>query len=142
MRKKIYLAGLLAALTVIHSLGCQSVSVTGNWELTIKFIDKERTVALRLVQEGEKLLVYRLRPNGEVGGEPTLGSIKGNELEWSDMIRGDRDVTLLYKGKIHGETMTGELHFGDRSIYEWSAKKIATISPARMLTRAETEVKN
>jgi len=140
--KKIFLAAMVAALTVIPSLGWQAAAVTGKWELTIKFVDQDRTRSLRFVQEGEKLFVYRIRPNGEVVGEPTLGSIKGNELEWSEMIRGDRDVTLLYKGKIDGETVTGDLYFGDRSVYEWSAKKIANMSPAGMPTRAEKGKRN
>jgi hypothetical protein len=52
------------------------------------------------------------------------GTVKGQELEWTVTISTPQgDFTLTYKGKVDGETMTGEVQAGDFGAFPFTAKK-------------------
>ncbi len=83
----------------------------------------ERTMDIHIEQEGEKITVTWTGFRGEeVKAE---GTIKGNEIEWSFTRegRGGGEFTMTYKGKVEGDTMTGEVQMGDFGSMEWTAKK-------------------
>ncbi|HCS46766.1 MAG TPA: hypothetical protein DIW61_00325 [Candidatus Aminicenantes bacterium] len=57
----------------------------------------------------------------EFAGE---GTIKGQELEWAVLLSGGMgEITLTYKAKVDGETMTGEVQAGDFGAFPFTAKK-------------------
>lgn len=109
---------VLALLAV--SLSALDVDVTGDWEMTLTTPRAERTQDIHFEQDGEKLTVTMQSPRGEVKAE---GTVKGNEIEWTVTRSTPRgEFTMTYKGKIEGDTMSGEAQMGDRT-FEWTAKR-------------------
>jgi hypothetical protein len=52
------------------------------------------------------------------------GTIKANAVEWSMTASGPRgNLKLAFKGKVEGETMSGEAQMGDTGAYTWTAKR-------------------
>jgi len=102
------------------SLKADEVNVTGDWEFTVDNPRGEMTSDVKFVQDGEKLVVTMKGPRGnEITGQ---GTVKGNEIEWSvtrSTPRGEMKVT--YKGKVEGDTMTGEVQMGRFGSSEWRA---------------------
>jgi len=105
------------------SLSSQEINVTGDWELTMQTQRGDRTSKIHFDQEGENLTVTMTSARGdEVKAE---GTIKGNEIEWTVTRSTPRgEMTMTYKGKVEGNTMSGEVKFGDRGQAEWKATKI------------------
>ncbi len=124
MSKLFSVLSLFILALVVLSLSAQEIDVTGDWELTSVFRGEERTQDVHFKQEGEKLTVTMTRP-GPMGGEITAeGTVKGNEIEWSATMSTQRgEFTISYKGKIEGDTMSGEVRMGDRGPVEWKAKR-------------------
>jgi len=104
------------------SLSAQEVNVTGDWEMTFTTPRGERTRDIHFEQEGEKLTVtWQDRRGQEITAE---GTVKGNEIEWSVTRSTPRgEFTATYKGKIEGDTMSGEVQMGNRGPFEWTAKR-------------------
>lgn len=104
------------------SLTAHETSVTGDWEITVSSPRGERTSNMHIEQEGEKITVtMEGMRGGEMKGE---GTIKGNEIEWTITRETPRgEFTITYKGKVEGDTMSGEAQMGDRGAMEWTAKK-------------------
>jgi hypothetical protein len=105
------------------SLSAQEVNVAGDWEITTESPrGGERTSTMHIDQEGEKITVtMESMRGGEMKGE---GTVKGNEIEWTVTIESQRgEFTLTYKGKVEGDTMSGEVQMGDFGAREWKAKK-------------------
>jgi len=61
-------------------------------------------------------------PQGmEMKGE---GTLKQNDVEWTMVISAPMgEFVLVFKGKVDGETMSGEVQAGDFGSSPWSAKK-------------------
>lgn len=104
------------------SLNAQEANVTGDWEMTITTQRGERTSTMHIEQDGEKITVtMEGMRGGEMKGE---GTIKGNEIEWTVTIETQRgEFSITYKGKVEGDTMSGEAQMGDFGTMEWKAKK-------------------
>ncbi len=118
--RSIFALSILFLLAV--SLTAQEVNVTGDWEMTMTTPRGERTRDIHIEQEGEKITVTMEGMQGdEIKAE---GTINGNEIEWAitrDTPRGE--FTMTYKGKVEGDTMSGEVEMGDFGSFEWTAKK-------------------
>lgn len=118
--RSIFALSILFLLVV--SLNALEADVTGDWEMTMTTPRGERTRDIHIEQEGEKIIVtMEGRQGGEIKAE---GTIKGNEIEWTitrDTPRGE--FTMTYKGKVEGDTMSGEVEMGDFGSFEWTAKK-------------------
>ena len=116
----IFTFSILVLLAII--LSAQEVNVTGDWEMTFTTPRGERTRDIHFEQEGEKLTVTWQSFRGqEITAE---GTVKGNEIEWSATRSTPRgEFTVTYKGKIEGDTMSGEVQMGDRGPFEWTTKR-------------------
>ena len=109
---------LLAAAVVLAA-----VNVTGEWEMTRKTPQGDRTSPVTFTQDGEKLTVKTVGRNGEE--IISTGTVKGDEIEWSTTRTSPQgEFTVTYKGKVEGDKMTGTMTMGERSM-EWSAVKKA-----------------
>lgn len=100
----------------------KEVDVSGDWELTIKTPRGERTQDIHFDQDGENLTVTMTDPRGnEIKGE---GTIKENKIEWAITRSTPRgEMTLSYSGEVEGNTMSGEVQFGNFGTFEWEATK-------------------
>lgn len=98
--------------------------VAGVWELTTQGTPQgDMTADATFVQEVEKVKFTMSGPGGfEMAGE---GTVKGQDIEWTVVISMPQggDFSLTYKGKVDGETMTGEVQAGDFGSFPFTAKK-------------------
>jgi len=118
---------LLAALLALGTLSAQDVpakpaAIGGVWEMTTQTPQGDMTSDATFVQEGEKIKFTATGFQGmEMAGE---GTVKGQDVEWTVVISTPQgDFSLTYKGKVDGETMTGEVQAGDFGAFPFTAKK-------------------
>jgi hypothetical protein len=122
----VLVAGSLAAQTVPQEKPAappaKPVSVGGVWELTTQTPQGDMTADATFVQENDKIKFSMAGPQGfEMVGE---GTVKGPEVEWTVTISmAQGEFALTYKGKVEGETMTGEVIAGDFGTFPFTAKK-------------------
>jgi hypothetical protein len=125
---------LLCLLTLVLAAGAlwaqapqapaaKPADVSGVWEMTMQGTPQgDMTADATFVQEAEKIKFTMAGPGGfEMAGE---GIVKGQDLEWTVIISTPQgDFALTYKGKVDGETMTGEFQAGDFGSFPFTAKK-------------------
>ena len=118
---------LLLVILAVGALSAQTVPVKtaqigGVWEMTTQTPQGDMTSDATLVQENEKIKFTMAGPQGfEMAGE---GKVTGLDVEWTVTISmAQGDFTLVYKGKVDGETMSGEVQAGDFGAFPWTAKK-------------------
>lgn len=120
---------LLTALLAVGTLAAQApapapkpADIGGVWEMTTQTPQGDMTGDATFVQDGEKFKYTSTGFQGmEMAGE---GTIKGQDLEWTVTISTPQgDFTLIYKGKLEGETITGEVQAGDFGAFPFTAKK-------------------
>lgn len=120
---KTYLTLALAFIfLLISSAAAQDVDVTGDWEMTVVTQRGERTSPVHFELDGEKITVtMEGRQGDEITGE---GTLKGNEIEWTISRSTPRgDMTMVYKGIVEGDTMSGTVEMGDFGSFDWTAKR-------------------
>ncbi|MCX6568401.1 MAG: hypothetical protein NT147_05050 [Candidatus Aminicenantes bacterium] len=110
--------GLLAAL----ALAATAVKVDGVWELTMQTPQGDMTADATFVQDKEAFKFTMPGPQGmEMKGE---GTVKDKDLEWTVTVSTQMgEFVLVFKGKVEGETMSGEVQMGDFGTAPWTAKK-------------------
>lgn len=102
-------------------VAAMEVDVTGDWEMTTVSPRRERTSTVQFKQDGEKITVTMEGRQGEITGE---GTIKGNDIEWTISRSTPRgDMTMVYKGTVEGDTMSGTVDVGDFGSFDWTAKR-------------------
>ena len=125
---------LLAIILVAGSLAAQTAppakpaapakpaDVGGVWEMTTQTPQGDMTADATFVQENDKIKFTMAGPQGfEMAGE---GTVKGQDVEWTVTISTPQgDFALVYKGKVEGETMTGDVQAGDFGSFPFTAKK-------------------
>jgi hypothetical protein len=116
---------VIGAIVVLVSAGWalpqDKVDVSGEWEMTTATPQGDITMTLKFVQTGEKLAVAMSSEFGEFSGE---GTIKGNDIEWTmTMDTSNGSFTIIHKGKVDGDTMSGEVEAGNFGTLTWKAKK-------------------
>lgn len=108
------------------SLG-QTASVAGNWDGEFNTPGGARPFKMTLVVDGEKLTGTVKRPTGDA---PLSGTVKGDDINFSYTINyGGRDLTLMFIGKVSGDSMSGTISFGGQAEESWSAKRGAASNP-------------
>lgn len=112
--KKALLALLAVSLTGIAAYAAADVS--GKWDYTMKFGEREMKSVITFVQTGEKLAVTveSVGRDGQPQESKGEGTIKGDEVIWKvvrETPRGTMETT--YKGKlIDANNMKGTLERG------------------------------
>ncbi len=123
MTKTKSLIALCAMALLVIPMSALQANVAGEWEMTSEGRQGPRTTNIKIEQDGEKITVTMpgMRGGGEIKAE---GTIKGNDIEWSITRQTQRgDMTISYKGKVEGNTMSGTVQMGDFGSREWTAKK-------------------
>jgi len=110
--------GSLAAL----AFAAAAIDISGVWEMTTQTPQGDMTADATFVQDKEAVKVSMTGPQGmEMKGE---GTVKGQDIEWMVTVSGQMgEFVLVYKGKVDGETMSGEVQAGDFGSFPWTAKK-------------------
>lgn len=118
---KALLSVVFVALFAIAALG--QTSVAGDWDGSFNTPGGARPFKLVLKVDGEKLSGTAKRASGDV---PITGTIKGDVINFSYTINyGGNDLTLMYSGKVAGDSMSGTVSFGGNAEESWSAKRAA-----------------
>ena len=95
--------------------------VAGIWALTIKMPQGEMAMDATFTQDKGTIKVSMMSPYGlEMKGE---GTVKGQELVWAVDNGKEDNVSLAFKAKLDGDSMTGEVQMGDFGTMTFSAKK-------------------
>jgi hypothetical protein len=99
----------------------EKVDVTGIWDMTVESPQGALDVVATLKQEGEKLTGTQASQMGEVALE---GSVVGNEIKYTINIdAGGQQMTIVFAGKVEGDTMAGIFEFGGMGTASWTAKR-------------------
>jgi hypothetical protein len=122
LRRILIAAVALGFIGAFLPLTAQDVNISGTWDLTTQTPRGERTSPAVFEQTGETLKVTMTSPRGdEMTG---TGTIKGQDVEWTITRTTPRgEMTMTYKGKVQGDTMSGEVQMGDFGAAPWTAKK-------------------
>jgi hypothetical protein len=128
-KKRLALLGILAGLALAGFAQTQKPStpdVSGIWEFTMQTPGGEMKNDATFVQtkvEDKNVIKFSMPGpmDMEMKGE---GTITGNELAWTVTINTPNgDFQLLFKGKVEGEKMAGEVQAGDFGSSSWTAVK-------------------
>jgi hypothetical protein len=99
----------------------KEVSVSGTWDMTVQAPQGERPTTATFTQEKEVVKVSLSGPEGTINGE---GTLKESAILFTITISGPNgDFSLFFKGKVEGDSMTGEIQMGDYGTMTWIAKK-------------------
>jgi len=120
--KKSALALIILSLAAVLAVAqaAKPANVAGDWTLTLTTPRGNRVSPVNFVQDGENLKVTMTSPRGDQStGE---GTIKGTDIEWKVTRSTPRgEMTITYKGKVEGDTMSGEAQMGDFGTATWKA---------------------
>ncbi len=86
------------------------MAVDGNWNITMSTPMGERNATLSLKSSGSSL-------TGTQGAEGNTaeifdGSVNGDDVAWKISITNPMPLTLEFKGKVAGDSMSGEMGIG------------------------------
>ena len=122
MNNKTFFSALFIIALLISSAFGQT-SVAGDWDGSFNTPGGARPFKIVLTVDGEKLTGTAKRSSGDV---PITGTIKGDAISFSYTINyGGNDLTLIYSGKVAGDSMSGTVSFGGNAEETWSAKRAA-----------------
>ena len=109
-------------LALFISLVAQQVSVDGEWELLAQTRRGDVTWKVVFTQEGESLTVAMTGPNG--GETQGTGILKETTIEWTVKVTTSRGkLEMIYKGRVEGDKMSGEVRRGNIGTAAWTAKR-------------------
>lgn len=113
---------LIAGAFAAQAAQDKPANIGGVWEMTMQTPQGDMTADATFVQDNDRFKFTMPGPQGmELAGE---GTVKGKDLEWTVLISGGMgEMTLTYKAKVDGETMTGEVQAGDFGSFTFTAKK-------------------
>lgn len=95
--------------------------ISGVWLVTLQTPQGEMTVDTAFEQTGEVIKVTMTSPMGETKGE---GKVKGNEADWTLVVSTPGgEFQLIFKAKIDGDKMAGEVQMGDFGTSGFTAVK-------------------
>ena len=97
--------------------------ISGVWEMTMQTPQGEMKADATFVQKEDVITVTMTGPMGnEMKGE---GKVKGNEVEWKFSLQGPEggEFVLVFKGKVDGDKMTGDIQMGNFGSSSFTAVK-------------------
>ncbi len=100
----------------------KETNISGTWEMVLQSPQGEMPPSdATFTQDKESLKVTMSSSRGSVSGE---GTVKDGAVQWSITISGSQgDFTIVFKGKVDGDKMSGEASLGEYGTLTWTAKK-------------------
>jgi L-seryl-tRNA(Ser) seleniumtransferase len=110
-----------------------TAQVDGQWDLHLDFVLGGAEHSLFFQQEGESLVGAH---QGEVTAGDLSGFVEGDEVHFrsSHPYEGTR-FSFQFRGKVSGDTMSGEVDLGEYGPARWSAKRHEYRGPNRRPVR-------
>lgn len=115
MKQALRMSGLvaLAAATALVALPAAAAdqNVTGTWTMNVETPQGSGSPTFTLTQEGKDITgTYE----GYFGEAPVTGTIEGDEVTLSiEVTAQGQDVKVDYIGTVDGDTMSGQVVFGE-----------------------------
>ena len=98
-------------------------TVAGEWDAQFNTPGGPQPLKLILKVDGEKLSGTAKRSRGDVA---LTGTVKGDDITFAYTIEYNGNaVTLIFTGKVKGDTMSGTVSFNESASDDWSAKRAA-----------------
>jgi len=100
-----------ATLVPLPATAADQPDVTGTWTMNVETPQGSGSPTFTLTQEGKDVTgTYE----GYFGEAPVTGTIDGNEVTLSiEVTAQGQDVKVDYIGTVDGDTMSGEVVFGE-----------------------------
>jgi L-seryl-tRNA(Ser) seleniumtransferase len=110
-----------------------TADVAGQWDLKLQFVLGNAEHSLFFDQDGESLVGGH---QGEVTSGDLSGMVEGDEVHFrsSHPYEGTR-FSFDFRGKVNGDTMSGEVDLGEYGPARWSAKRHQYRGPNRRPVR-------
>ena len=100
------------------------MSATGNWNVTIKGPMGGQAADLELKEDGGALSgLFKDRKFG-MEAPFDVGKIEGDQLLWCVELDKPMKVKVYFRGKLDGDTITGQLKFGAFGAGTFEAKRV------------------
>lgn len=97
------------------------IDVTGTWDMLVDTPQGQMALTAVFKQDGEKLTGTQASQMGEVALE---GTVIGNEIKYTIVIdMQGQQMSIVFGGKVEGDSMVGIFEFGGMGTANWSAKK-------------------
>ncbi len=100
----------------------KEINVSGTWDMTIQMQQREQPTTATISQEKDVVKVNMAGPDGNsLSG---VGTLKESAIQWTMAISTPNgEFSLVFKGKVDGDSMSGEIQMGEYGSMTWVAKK-------------------
>ena len=88
------------------------MAVDGTWQLTITTPMGTQESTLVIAADGAKLTGTQSAGFGGEGKPIEDGTVNGNEIRWNASITKPMPMTLVFKGTVEGDTLSGTVRLG------------------------------
>ena len=122
--KNVIMSILLIGAAFVFAGGVSAQkTVAGEWDAQFNTPGGPQPLKLILKVDGEKLSGTAKRSRGDVA---LTGTVKGDDITFAYTIEYNGNaVTLIFTGKVKGDTMSGTVSFNESASDDWSAKRAA-----------------
>jgi hypothetical protein len=121
MKRTACFALIMMVLGLALPAMAEDVDVTGDWSLTWQGRQGERTMDMKLAQDGGALTGAIIAPQGNE--MPLTGTVEGAKIQFTVKFQTQRgEFEIVYKGDVEGDAMKGTADIRGNQM-TWSAKK-------------------
>ena len=122
--KNVIMSILLIGAAFVFAGGVSAQkTVAGEWDAQFNTPGGPQPLKLILKVDGEKLSGTAKRSRGDVA---LTGTVMGDDITFAYTIEYNGNaVTLIFTGKVKGDTMSGTVSFNESASDDWSAKRAA-----------------
>ncbi len=115
------LVAVAVALVPVAAQDGKKIDITGTWELSVESPQGQMMITANYKQEGEALTGTHV---SEMGEAPLKGTVKGADVEYTlTLDMGGQQMSIVHKGKVDGDTITGSATVGEMGAIAFTAKR-------------------